>query len=162
MNHPHDDGVHPMRYRWEKHVLLDRRVSSHSRLRIFCMPPNPTRGARDRTDRSCTTGRYTGAGSARTCKYHSPVIDLDGLADIPSVRSVVSSTTVQVRRELLQLRELLFIESPLMPDALSMDSLTGLESLYAAGAHSDVRIALDCLPAHSLRQLSIPRWATQV
>jgi Leucine-rich repeat (LRR) protein len=94
-------------------------------------------------------------------KHHSPIIDLDGLADIPSVRSVIASTTVRVRRELPELRELLFIESPLMPDAGSMDNLTGLESLYAAGAHSDVRIALDRLPVNSLWQLSIPRWATQ-
>ncbi|MGI8959536.1 MAG: hypothetical protein ACR2IV_07225 [Bryobacteraceae bacterium] len=94
-------------------------------------------------------------------KRHSPVITLDGLADVPSVRSVVASTKIEVGRELPQIRELLFIESGLMPDAASVDCLTGLESLYAAGAHSDVRIALDRLPAHSLRQLSIPRWATE-
>jgi hypothetical protein len=94
-------------------------------------------------------------------KYHAPVIGLDGLAGIPSVHSVVTSTTVELRRQLPQIRELLFIESPLMPDSASIDNLTGLESLYAAGAHSNVRVALDRLPAHLLRQLSIPRWATQ-
>jgi hypothetical protein len=154
MNHPHDHGVYPTRYRWEKHVLLDRRVSSHSRLRIFCIVAEPY-ARRLRSYRSKLHNR-----AIHKCWQRANLQSIirrlptwTALADIPSVRSVVSSTTVQVRRELPQLRELLFIESQLMPDALSMHSLTGLESLYAAGAHSGVRIALDCLPAHFLAAL---------
>jgi hypothetical protein len=48
-----------------------------------------------------------------------------------------------------------------MPDALTIENLIGLESLYAAGAYGNVRIALDHLPRNLMRQLSIPRWAVQ-
>jgi hypothetical protein len=94
-------------------------------------------------------------------KYNSPLISLDALAAFPSVRSIVTSTCVKARSSLPNLAELLFVGSGLMPDALTIENLIGLESLYAAGAYSNVRIALDHLPRDLMRQLSIPRWAVQ-
>jgi protein phosphatase 1 regulatory subunit 7 len=94
-------------------------------------------------------------------KYNSPMISLDVLSAFPSVRSVVNSTCVKARSPLRNVAELLFVGSGLMPDALTIENLIGLESLYAAGAHSDVRISLDHLPRDLMRQLSIPRWAVQ-
>jgi len=94
-------------------------------------------------------------------KYHSPLISLDVLTNFPSVRSIVASTSLELHCPLPQVSELLFVESPLMPDSAAMDNLSGLESLYASGAHSNVRIVLDRLPRELMRQLSIPRWAVQ-
>ena len=94
-------------------------------------------------------------------KYHSPLISLDELANFPSVRSVVASTSLELHCPLPQISELLFVETPLMPDSAAMDNLSGLESLYAAGAHSNVRVVLDRLAGELMRQLSIPRWAVQ-
>jgi hypothetical protein len=94
-------------------------------------------------------------------KYNAPIISLDALAAFPTVRSVVTSTCIEARVPLQNLAELLFVGSGLMPDALTIEHLIGLEALYAAGAYSNVRIALDRLPCDLMRQLSIPRWAVQ-
>src|SRR4029077_14341674 len=78
----------------------------------------------------------------------------DALAAFPSVRSVVTSTCVKARSPLRNLAELLFVGSGLMPDTLRIENLIGLESLYAAGAYSNVRMAVDHLPRDLMRQLS--------
>ena len=91
-------------------------------------------------------------------KPSSPRISLDGLAKVPSVYSVATSTIVEATRELPQVKELLLLQATLVPDATTMGNLPGLESLHVSHAYGNVKLALDRLPAASLQHLAVPRW----
>ena len=88
------------------------------------------------------------------------VIDLDVLADFPTVESVVVSTRIRASREIPNIRELLFCSGASFPDATTLRHLTGLEALYSTFG-SDVRLDLDAIPAKQMRKLAINRWLTK-
>jgi hypothetical protein len=88
------------------------------------------------------------------------VIDLDLLADFPTVESVVVSTRIRASREIPNIRELLFCSGASFPDATTLRHLTGLETLYSTFG-SDVRLDLDAIPAGQMRKLAINRWLTK-
>ena len=69
------------------------------------------------------------------------VIDLDVLADFPTVESVVVSTRIRASREIPNIRELLFCSGTSFPDATTLRHLTGLEALYSTFG-SDVRLEI--------------------
>lgn len=94
-------------------------------------------------------------------KERTPVIDLDVLADFPSVESVIASTRVEASRELPNIRELLLTPWGPIPAADTLRHLTGLEALYALPTHGDVRLDLDALPAAQMRKLAFTRWLTK-
>jgi hypothetical protein len=87
-----------------------------------------------------------------------PVIDLDPLAALPSVRSVVASTTVRARRALPDVEELLLLNRTFVPDAQTLRSLPGLLRFWAGWAPSDRRLDPEALPA-GLQALGISRAA---
>jgi hypothetical protein len=89
------------------------------------------------------------------------VIDLDVLSEFPSVESVVASAAVRAGRELPHIRELLISSSAPLPDSETLRHLTGLETLYAAAAHTSLRLDLDSLPAGQMRKLAANRWTTK-
>jgi hypothetical protein len=93
-------------------------------------------------------------------KQRTPVIDLDVLADFPTVESVVATTQLQAGRELPHIRELLLYPTAPLPDASTLRHLTGLESLYALPFAGNVRLDLDALPAGQMRKLAFNRWLT--
>jgi len=97
-------------------------------------------------------GERTGSGT--------PVIDLDVLADFPTVESVVVSTQIRASREIPNIRELLFCSGTSYPDATTLRHLTGLEALYSTFG-SNVRLDLDAIPAGQMRKLAINRWLTK-
>jgi len=84
-----------------------------------------------------------------------PVLDLDLLADYPSVRSVVASTTVRARRPLPQVDELLLFGQTMVPDSGTLGSLPGLERLWAGWAPGG-RLDVAALP-EGLRALGVCR-----
>lgn len=88
------------------------------------------------------------------------VIDLDALADFPTVESVVVSTRIRAGREIPNIRELLFCSGASFPDATTLRHLTGLEALYSTFG-SDVRLDLDAIPAGQMRKLAVNRWLTK-
>src|SRR5258708_4739491 len=91
-----------------------------------------------------------------TGKIGAPRIDLEILAQIPSVESVVATTPVWTARELPQIRELILLgQITRVPDAATIGNLPGLHSLFASAAPSDVRLALDRLPAESMPPLAV-------
>ena len=94
-------------------------------------------------------------------KAATPVIDLDGLADFPSVESVVASTRVQSGKDLPHIRELLMCGYAPLPEATTLRRLTGIEALWAATFHSTVPLDLDSLPAGQMRKLAVSRWSAQ-
>lgn len=85
-----------------------------------------------------------------------PVIDLDPLAALPSVRSVVASTTVRVRRALPHVEELLLLNRTFVPDARTLQSLPGLLRFWAGWAPSDRRLDPGALSV-SLKELGVSR-----
>jgi len=85
------------------------------------------------------------------------VIDLDVLADFPTVESVIVSTRIRASREIPNIRELLFCSGTSFPDATTLRHLTGLEALYSTFG-SDVRLDLDAIPAGQMRKLALNRW----
>lgn len=91
-------------------------------------------------------------------KAAEPVIDLDVLADFPSVESVVASTRVRASRDLPQVKELLLSSSVTLPDAATVKHLTGLESVYAFPAAGTGKLDLASLPAEKIRNLAFSRW----
>jgi hypothetical protein len=88
--------------------------------------------------------------------YPGLTIDLDPLADVSSVESVVAAARVRASRPLPHIRELLLIASPPFPDAATLRNLTGLESLYAI--HGVGKLDLDALPAPQMRKFAFDRW----
>jgi len=95
-------------------------------------------------------------GNVRT-----PVIDLDVLADFPSVESVVASTPVRATHELPHIRELLISSGAPLPETATLRHLTGLQTLYALPVSGTVRLDLDSLPAGQMRELALTRWRTK-
>ncbi len=91
-------------------------------------------------------------------KGNSPIIDLDVLAQFPSVESVVASTHIRTARELSAIRELILCGRELGLNTATLKSLTGIESLYIPHLVRDALLDLDCLPAEAMRQLAIWRW----
>ena len=87
------------------------------------------------------------------------VIDLDRLAEFPSVRSVVASTTVRAGRSLPQIEELLLFSRTPVPDAKTLQSLSGLARFWAGRAPLNRRLAVEALPARTLRELGVSRAA---
>ena len=88
-----------------------------------------------------------------------PVIDLDPLADHPSVRSVVASTTVRARRPLPQVDELLLFGQTVVPDSETLRNLPGLEQLWAGwapGGPFDVAALPDGLRALGVCRHNLP------
>ena len=94
-------------------------------------------------------------------KVGTPVIDLDVLADFPTVESVVASTEVRTGRALPGIRELLLSHGAPFPDAATLRHLTGLDSFYADPLHGNVRLDLEALPAGQMRKLALSRWLTR-
>jgi hypothetical protein len=91
-------------------------------------------------------------------KVNSPIIDLDVLAEFPSVESIIGSTRVRTARELPAIREVLMIGHQLSIDTATLAKLSGIESLYIPHLVRDKTLDLGCLPASSMRQLAIWRW----
>jgi len=85
-------------------------------------------------------------------------IDLDSLADFPSVESVIASTRVRASRPLPHIRELLLIASPPLPDSATLRNLTGLDSLHAP--HGVGKLDLDALPGPQMRKLAFDHWGS--
>jgi hypothetical protein len=85
------------------------------------------------------------------------VIDLDPLAALPTVESVVASTTVRANVEVPSVRELLMTGFADLPEPATLRRLTGLRSL---SSNLGVRTALDleALPAVQMRELAFNRW----
>lgn len=93
-------------------------------------------------------------------KQSTPVIDLDVLADFPTIESVIASTQLRASRQLPDIRELLLYPTAPIPEASTLRHLTGLESLYAMPPCGDMRLNLDALPAAQMRKLALNRWLT--
>lgn len=87
------------------------------------------------------------------------VINLDRLAEIPSVQSVIACTQVEAGRDQPELRELLINDSQgFLPQPELLTHLSGLQSLYAYTMNSDMKLNLDALPAEQMRELAFTRW----
>ena len=91
-------------------------------------------------------------------KIDSPHLDLDPLADFPSVESVVACTRIRASRDLPSIREILVLGHSLLVDTATLSHLPGLESLYIPHVARQRVIDLACLPAQQMRQLAIWRW----
>jgi hypothetical protein len=89
--------------------------------------------------------------------FGSPLIDLDVLAGLPSVRSVIASAAVRARHPLPSLRELFLVDSAPVPDAATFASLPELASLFALVAPYRPQLDVGALPAASLRELAVAR-----
>jgi hypothetical protein len=87
-----------------------------------------------------------------------PIIDLNVLADFPSVESVVASTRVRASRDLPQIKQLLLSSSVTLPDSATVKHLTGLESVFAFPAAGTGKLDLASLPAERMRNLAFSRW----
>jgi len=85
------------------------------------------------------------------------VIDLDRLAEFPSVRSVVASATVRAGRPLPHIEELLLFNRTPVPDAKTLQSLSGLVRFWAGRALFNRRLAVEALPGRALRELGVNR-----
>lgn len=93
-------------------------------------------------------------GDEQVLAARSP--DLDPLAGIPSVRSVVASTTVRASRPLPQITELLLLSRTPVPDALTLRNLPNLTSLWVAWAPAGRRLDTEALP-ETLSELGVHR-----
>jgi hypothetical protein len=87
-----------------------------------------------------------------------PVVDLDHLAALSSVQSVVASTEVRARVPLPQIRELLLVGMlpPRLPDPETLANLTGLEVLWATRAQGGPGLAPSRLPA-AMKSIGVAR-----
>ncbi len=90
-------------------------------------------------------------------RYGEPVIDLDRLADFPSVRSIVASTAVRASRVLPRIEELLLLSRTPVPDTRTLQGLSGLARLWAGRAPADRRLAAGALSPTALRELGVNR-----
>ena len=84
--------------------------------------------------------------AARGARFGEPVIDLDPLSDNPTVRSIVTSTTVRARTSLPRISELLLFGYTPLPDAETLRNLPSLVRLWAGWAPGKPALALDALP----------------
>jgi hypothetical protein len=85
------------------------------------------------------------------------VIDLDPLSALPSVESVVASTTVRAQGEVPHVRELLMTYFADVPTSETLRRMTGLRTLFTN--HGILtRLDLDALPADQMRELAFVRW----
>ncbi|HXT26764.1 MAG TPA: hypothetical protein VN749_18245 [Candidatus Eisenbacteria bacterium] len=91
-------------------------------------------------------------------KHDQPIIDLDVLADLPSVESVMVSTKIRVTRDLPQVCELLFSSVAPMPDAATLRHLPNLKSVFALPVTGSGKLDLAALPAGKLRDLAFSHW----
>jgi len=89
---------------------------------------------------------------------NGPMIDLDVLADFPSVESVVATAQVRARRDLPHIRELLLSSRGTLPDAETVKHLTGLESVFAMPFAGTGKLDLGSLPAERMRNLAFSHW----
>jgi hypothetical protein len=89
-----------------------------------------------------------------------PLIDLDVLAQYPTVRSVVASTSVRTARALPSVSELLLtgVLSCPLPDPETLANLPALETLWATWALRTHRLILGNDQAARLRRLGIARY----
>jgi hypothetical protein len=85
------------------------------------------------------------------------VIDLDPLAAVASVESVVASTLVRASRELPSIRELLVTAFSDLPEPATLRQLTGLQSLYFPFG-TRRKLDLNDLPATQMLELMVTRW----
>ncbi len=104
-------------------------------------------------------------GDVQVLAAHDPqltsmsTIELDVLADFPSVDSVVASAGLRTGRELPHIRELLLDSHAPLPDPATLHHLSGLESLYALRTQGGSRLDLASLPAEQMRKLAVSRWS---
>src|SRR5439155_19031417 len=91
-------------------------------------------------------------------KHDQPLLDLDVLADFPSVESVIASTKIRATRDLPRIRELLFSSVAPMPDAETLRHLPNLESVFALPVAGSGKLDLAALPAAKLRNLAFSHW----
>jgi hypothetical protein len=151
---------------------------------LDCLPPGPSRLARPATVIRYTFERFeapmdplgrtwdrlpvipieavqpgdTQVFAAREpVKFADPLIDLDVLADIPSVDSIISSTRMQASRDNPHIRELLFSTGAPAPPPASLRHLTGLSSIHLRFGSGSHRLDLASLPADQMRKLAINR-----
>lgn len=101
-------------------------------------------------DTQVLAARYPG-------RIADPVVDLDRLAELPSVDSLIASTDVRAGRPLPYLRELLLTEGAPVPPAPTLGHLVHLERLYAPLAPANRKLAIEALPAASLVELTAHR-----
>jgi hypothetical protein len=94
--------------------------------------------------------------AARGNKLSEPILDLDGLASVPSVESVVASTEIRARRPLPAIKELLLFGMTLVPDGETLGHLPNLERLWVPWAPINRRLEVARLP-RGLRQLGVCR-----
>jgi hypothetical protein len=85
-----------------------------------------------------------------------PTIELDGLARIPTVESVVSSTEITLGTDLPSVTELLFVDAgPIAPRPETFALLPNLHSLHATTLHGQRKLSLSSLGGSDLRDLAI-------
>jgi len=94
--------------------------------------------------------------AARGARIGEPTIDLDPLADYPSVRSVVASTEIRARRALPNVRELLLLGETLVPHAETLGNLPQLTSVWVAWSQGRRLLQAEALP-EGLQQLGVCR-----
>ena len=104
------------------------------------------------------------AARAKGAPQGEPVIDLDTLADYPTIRSIVASTTVRAGRPLPGISEVLLFGTTPVPDERTFRNLPNLVRLWAGWAPGKPPLALDALP-DALEALGVCRhslgWGQQ-
>jgi hypothetical protein len=94
--------------------------------------------------------------AARVAGSLQHTVDLDRLADVPSVESIIGCAGVRCERELPHVRDFLQGAFGEQPDAATLSRLTGLEEVYAPGIGFRNTLDLAALPA-GLRKLAVSR-----
>jgi hypothetical protein len=85
-----------------------------------------------------------------------PTLELDGLARIPTVESVVTSTEITLGTDLPSVTELLFVDAgPIAPRPQIFALLPNLRSLHAMTLHAQRRLSLSSLRGSDLRDLAV-------
>jgi hypothetical protein len=89
-----------------------------------------------------------------------PVIAIDGLARIPSVESVVSSTEVTLGTRLRSVTELLLLEGPPLPEPGAFAALPNLRGLHAMDVHRHgPKLSFQSIAGLDIRDLAVT-WDT--
>lgn len=87
-----------------------------------------------------------------------PPIAIDGLARIPSVESVVSSTEVNLGTRLPSVTELLLLERPPLPEPAAFTLLPNLRSLHAMDVHPrGPKLSFRSIAGLDIKELAV-RW----
>ncbi len=92
---------------------------------------------------------------------NEPVINLDVLANLGSVESVVVSTVVKARRHLPDIKELLFTFGAPAPDGETLRNLTRLTAFFSRCGSGRPALNLAALPAEAMEKLALSRWACE-